>query len=70
MNCVVSPGHMRVIVVVAAEGAVGKIQAFGASCEDILTSEVFLICKEHLAKILAVFLAYKAVIQDGGFASG
>ena len=70
MNCVVSPGHMRVIVVVAAEGAVVKIQTFGASCETILTSKVFLICKEHLAEILAVFLAYKAVIQDGGLASG
>ena len=70
MNCVVSPRHIRVIVVVAAEGAVVKIHTFGASCEGILTSEVFLICKEHLAEILAVFLAYKAVIQDGGFASG
>ena len=49
MNCVVSPGHMRVIVVVAAEGAVLKIQTLGASCEGMLKSEVFLICKEHLA---------------------
>ena len=61
---------MRVTVVVPAEGAVVKIQTFGASCEGIITSKVFLICKEHLAKILAVFLAYKAVIQDGRFASG
>ena len=70
MNCVVSPGHMRVVVVVAAEGAVVKIQTFRASCEGILTSEVFLICKEHLAEILPVFLAHKAIIQDGRFASG
>ena len=69
MNCVVSPGQMRVIVVVTAEGAVVKIQTLGASCEGILTSEVFLICNEHLAEILAVFLAYKGIIQDGGFAS-
>ena len=61
---------MRVIAVVAAEGAVVKIQTLGTSCEGILTSEVFLICKEHLAEILAVFLAYKAVIQDSWFASG
>ena len=60
---------MRVIVA-AAEGATVKIQTFGASWEGMLTSEDFLICKEHLAEILAVFLAYKAVIQDGGFASG
>ena len=70
MNCVVSPRHMRVIVVVVAKGAVVKIQTFHANCEGILPSEVFLICKEHLARMLAAFLAYKAVIQDGGFASG
>ena len=70
MDCVVSPRHMRVIVVVAAEVAVVRIQTFGASCEGILTSEVFLIYKEHLAEILAVFMEYKAVIQDDGFASG
>ena len=70
MTCVVSPRQMRVILVVTAEGAVAKIQTLGACYEGILTSEVFLICKEHLAEILAVFLAYKAVIQNGGFASG
>ena len=61
---------MRVILVVTTEGAVVRIQTFGASCEGILTSELFLICSEHLIEILAVFLAYKAVMQDGGFASG
>ena len=54
---------------ITAEGAVVKIQTFVASCEGILTSELFLICNEHLVKILAVFLVYKAVMQDGGFAS-
>ena len=70
MNCVVSHGQMRVIVVAVAEGAVTNIQIFGAICEGILTSEVFLICKEHLADILALFLAYKAVVQVGGLVSG
>ena len=70
MNFIVLPGQMRVIVVVTVEGAVVKIQTFGASCEGILTSEVFLICNEHLVEILAVFLLYKAVMQDGGFVSG
>ena len=69
MNFVVSPGQMRVIVVVTAEGAVVNIHTFGANIEGILTSELFLICNEHLVEILAVFLAYKAVMQDGGFAS-
>ena len=70
MNSIVSPGKMRVIVVVTAEGAFIKIETFGASCKGILTSELFLICNEHLVEILAVSLAYKAVMQDGGFASG
>ena len=70
MNFIVSPGQMRVTVVVTAEGAVVKIQKFGVSHEGILTSEVFLICNEHLVEILAVFLVDKAVMQDGGFASG
>ena len=69
MNCVAFPGHMRVILLVNSEGAIVRIQTLGVSCEGILTSEVFLICNEHLAEILAVFLAYKAVIQHGGFAS-
>ena len=61
---------MRVIVVVTVEGAVVKVQTFGASCEGMLTCEVFLICNKHLLERLAVFLAYKAVMQAGRFASG
>ena len=61
---------MSVIVAAAVEGAVVNIQILGASCEGILTSEDFLICKEHWAEMLAVFLTYRAVIQDSGFASG
>ena len=57
-------------VIVAAEGAVVNIQTLGASCEGILTSEDFLICKEHLAEMLAVILTYRAIMQNGGFASG
>ena len=70
MNFVGSPGQMRVNVVVTAEGAVVNIQTVGATCEGILTSEVFLICSEHLVEIPVLFLAYKAVVQDGGFARG
>ena len=58
------------MVAVAAEGAVVNIQTLGMSCEGILTSEDFLICREHLAEMLAVFLTYREVMQDGGFASG
>ena len=70
INCVISPRHMSVIVAAAAEGALVNIQTFGASCEGILISEDFLICKEYLAEMLAVFLTCRVVMQDGGFASG
>ena len=68
INHVVSPRHMSVIVAVVAEGAVLNIQTFGASFEGILTSEDFLTSKEHLAKMLAVFLTYRAVMQESGLA--
>ena len=61
---------MRVILLVTAEGVVVRIQTLVISCEGILTSEVFLICNEYLVEILVGFLAYKAAMQDGGFASG
>ena len=70
MNFVVSPRQMRVSVVVTAEGAVVNIQTFGTICEGILTSKVCLICNEHLVGTLSVFLVYKGVVHDGGFASG
>ena len=49
------------MVAVAVEGAVVNIQTLGASCEGILASEDFLIYREHLAEMLAVFLTYRAV---------
>ena len=70
MNFVVSPRQMSVIGVVTAEGAVVKIQTVGASWEGILSSELYLTCNEHLLEMLAVFLAYKAVMQDSGFVRG
>ena len=70
INCVVSPRHVRVILVVTAEGVVVIIQTFGASCESMLIPEAFLIYNEHLAEILAVFLAYNTVMHDSVFASG
>ena len=58
---------MRVIVVVTAEDAVVNIHTLGAVCEGILMFWVFLIWSEHLVEMLAAFLAYKAVKQDGGW---
>ena len=70
MNCVDSPRHMRVTLLVTAEGAVVRIQTLVVSCEGILTSEVLLTCNKHLVEIPVGFLAYKAALQNGGFASG
>ena len=61
---------MRVVVEVTADGAVINIQMFGAICEGMLVSDPCLICSEHVAEMLAVFLAYKAVMQVGGFTRG
>ena len=36
----------------------------------MLMSDVFLICDEHLEEMLAKFLAHKADVLVGGFASG
>ena len=36
----------------------------------MLTSEVFLICNEHLEVMLAKFLVYKAEVEVNGLASG
>ena len=70
IDFVVSPGQMSVTAVVIAEVGVGSIYMLGASWVGILMSWVFFICNEHLAEMLHVFLVYRAVMQDGGFASG
>ena len=69
INFVVSPGQMRVSLVVTVEGAEISIHTFGAIGKGILRLSVFLTCSEHLVAMVAAFLAYKAVIQEGGLAS-
>ena len=64
MNCVVSPGHMRVILVLLLSMLLLEYKHL------VQAVRAYLICKEHQAKILVVFLAYKAVMQDGGLVSG
>ena len=70
INRVVSPGQMRVILVDTVEGAEVSIHTFGAIDEGMLMLWALLTCEEHLVVILAVFLVYRAVMQDGGLASG
>ena len=66
---VVSPGQMMVIPVVTVEGAEVSIHTFGAIDKGMLMLLVFLTCNEHLVEMLAVFLAYKVVMQDERLAS-
>ena len=70
MNLVAFPGQIRVIVLASAESGMVRIQIFGANCDGMLTSRVFLTCSEHLAEMLVRFLAYKAEVHDGGLANG
>ena len=70
MNVIAFPGQIRVMVLAGVENAVVRIQTFGAIRNGMLTSEVFLICNEHLEVMFARFLVYKPEVQVGGFASG
>ena len=69
MNIIAFPGQIRVMVLAGVENAVVRIQMFGAIWDGMLTSEVSLICNEHIEVMLAKFLVYKAEVQVGGFAS-
>ena len=51
----------------AASGVV-RIQTSGATWVSRFVPDAFHICNEHLKVISAVLLAYKAAIQDSGFA--
>ena len=66
MDLVVTSGQMRVILVISAEGAEVIFHAFGATDVGMLILLVFLIWSKYLMLMLAVLLAYKAVIQEGG----
>ena len=70
MNVVTFLGQIRVIVFPGAESGVVRIQTFGAICDSMLTSEVFLTCSKCHAGMLARFLVYKAEVHIGGFANG
>ena len=70
MNVVAFPRQIRVIELAGAESGMVRIQIFGAVCDGMLTSKVFLTCSEHLAEVLVRFLVYKAEVHVGGFANG
>ena len=63
-------GHISIMVFAWAASGVVRIQTSGDIWVGKLTSDAFRICNEHCEVISAVLLAYRAVIQDCGFAKG
>ena len=63
-------GHISVMVFTEAAIGVVRIQTSGAIWVGKLVIDAFHICSEHFEVISAVLFAYKAAIQDGGFAKG
>ena len=70
VNVVAFPRHIRLIALAGAASGVVRIHTFGAVCDGMFTSDVFLTCSEHHGEMPAWFLTYKAEVHVGGFASG
>ena len=64
------PGHITVMVFTGAASGVVRIQTSGAIWVGKLVIDAFHICSEYFEVISTVLYAYKAAIQDGGFANG
>ena len=63
-------GHINVMVFAGAACGVVRIQKSGTIWVGKLVSDAFHICSEHFEVISTVLFAYRAAIQDGGFAKG
>ena len=63
-------GHINVVVFTGAASGVVRIQTSGAIWVDKFIPNTFCICNEHFKVISTVLFAYRAAIQDGGFAKG
>ena len=63
-------GHINVMMFTGAASGVVRIQTSGAIWVGKLVIDAFHICSEHFEMISTVLFAYKAAIQDGGFANG
>ena len=62
--------HINVMVFAGAASGVVRIQTSGAIWVGKFIPDSFRICSEHFEVISAVLFAYRAVIQDCGFAKG
>ena len=63
-------GHINVMVFAGATSGVVRIQTSGAIWVGKSIPDAFCICSEHFGVISTVLFAYRAAIQDGGFAKG
>ena len=63
-------GHINVMVFDEVVTGVVRIQTSGAIRVGRLVAEALHICTEHLEVISTLLFAYRAAIQDGGFANG
>ena len=70
MNLGASPGQIINIPGDTTVGADVSIHTLGAIGVGMDTLLVFLICREHLFSIPALFFAYIPVIHEDGLASG
>ena len=62
--------NIYVMVFAGAANGVVRIQMSGVIWVGKFTPDAFCICIEHFEVISAVLFAYRAAIQDGGFAKG
>ena len=58
------------MMLAGAGSGVVRIQTSGAIWVGKFVSDAFCICNEHFEVISAVLFAYRAAIQDVGFAKG
>ena len=58
------------MVLAGADSGIVTIQTSGDIWVGKFTFDAFHICNEHCEVISTVLLAYRAVMQDGGFANG
>ena len=63
-------GHINAMVFIGAASGVVRIQTSGAIWVGKFIPDVFCICNEHFEVISTVLFAYRATIQDCGFAKG
>ena len=70
MVSVAFSGHINVMVFTGALSGVVRIQTSGAIWVGKFIPDAFHICNEHFEVISTGLFAYRAAVQDGGFAKG